>query len=259
VDARLRADVSGERHRHAQRARSGGRGRLQENVYTSTVGCIGLPVPANGSTIPSTESDVPTDEQLSNDYKRSKFQAEAVAMELFREKNYPVVIVNPSAPIGPGDGKPTPTGRIIVDFLNRRLPAYLDTGLNWVHVRDVAIGHILAAEKGVCGQRYILGHQQGNWTMEQTLATLEKITGLPRRNGRFRIGSRWVWRRSAKVWHISPAKRRKPRSPACAWRGTKMWFNPFKAVEELGLPQTPPEQAFSDAVEWFRANGYVKK
>ncbi len=117
-------------------------------IYTSTVGCIGLPEEVDGKVIPANESAVISDGQLMGDYKRSKFQAETVAMDLFHKNGLPVIIVNPSAPVGPGDVKPTPTGQIIVDFLNRRLPAFLDTGLNWVHVRDVAVGHILAAEKG---------------------------------------------------------------------------------------------------------------
>jgi dihydroflavonol-4-reductase len=128
-------------------------------VYTSTVGCIGLPNKVHGKITPTTEMDTVTEADMINDYKRSKFRAEAVAMELFRKEGLPVIIVNPSAPIGPGDSKPTPTGQIIVDFLNRRMLAYLDTGLNWVHVRDVAVGHILAAEKGRYGERYILGNK----------------------------------------------------------------------------------------------------
>ena len=101
-----------------------------------------------------------------------------MATKLARD-GLPIVIVNPTAPIGPRDVKPTPTGQVIVDFLNRKLPAYLDTGLNWVHVRDVAAGHILAAEKGELGERYILGNQEGNWTMRETLAMLEEISGVP--------------------------------------------------------------------------------
>src|SRR5437588_9321747 len=115
---------------------------------------------------------------MSNHYKRSKWQAEQVALELAR-KGLPVVIVNPSAPVGPRDVKPTPTGQVIVDFLNRKMPAYLDTGLNWVHVRDVAVGHILAAEKGRIGERYILGQADGNWTMNEAFAVFEEITGVP--------------------------------------------------------------------------------
>src|SRR5207244_6582376 len=107
----------------------------------------------------------------------SKWQAEQVALEL-AGKGLPVIIVNPSAPVGPRDVKPTPTGKVIVDFLNRAMPAYLDTGLNWVHVGDVAVGHILAAEKGRVGQRYILGNADGNWTMKQAFSVLEEITGV---------------------------------------------------------------------------------
>src|SRR5204863_7572941 len=94
-------------------------------------------------------------------------------------KRVPIVMVNPSAPVGPRDVKPTPTGKVIVHFLNRKMPAYLDTGLNWVHVHDVAIAHILAAEKGRVGERYILGHATGNWSMKETFRVLEEITGLP--------------------------------------------------------------------------------
>jgi dihydroflavonol-4-reductase len=227
-------------------------------VYTSTVGCIGRPANRNGEIVPATESDIAREDELSGDYKRSKFQAEAVATELF-QKGLPVVIVNPSAPVGPGDVKPTPTGQIIVDFLNRRLPAYIDTGLNWVHVRDVAAGHILAAEKGRPGQRYILGHQHGNWTMQQTLATLEKLTGFPAPKVRLPY---WVALGVAEVSEgIAFFTGKAPQATLAGVRMAKhkMWFNPDKAVRELQLPQSPPEQAFRDAVDWFRANGYVAK
>src|SRR2546426_2991818 len=147
-------------------------------VYTSTVGCIGLPKPVHDRLVATDETSLTSESQMSNHYKRSKWQAEKVALEL-AGKGLPVVIVNPSAPVGPRDVKPTPTGKVIVDFLNRAMPAYLDTGLNWVHVHDVAVGHILAAEKGRVGERYILGHAQGNWTMKQALDVLEEITGLP--------------------------------------------------------------------------------
>src|SRR5262245_41133060 len=120
-------------------------------VYTSTVGCIGLPRAVNGTVTPTDESTPVAEAQMSNHYKLSKWRAEVVAREL-ATKGSPVVIVNPSAPVGPRDVKPTPTGKVIVDFMNREMPAYLDTGLNWVHVRDVAIGHILAAERGRVGE-----------------------------------------------------------------------------------------------------------
>ncbi|HSH94564.1 MAG TPA: hopanoid-associated sugar epimerase, partial [Roseimicrobium sp.] len=147
-------------------------------VYTSTVGCIGLPREVDGKVTPTDESTPVSEAQMSNHYKISKWRAEVVAREL-AAKGLPVVIVNPSAPIGPRDVKPTPTGKVIVDFLNRAMPAYLDTGLNWAHVRDVAVGHILAAEKGRIGERYILGNGEGDWTMAQAFAVLQEITGVP--------------------------------------------------------------------------------
>jgi dihydroflavonol-4-reductase len=227
-------------------------------VYTSTVGCIGLPKEVNGQITPSTEADLITGANFSNDYKRSKWEAEQIAVKFARD-GLPVVIVNPSAPVGPGDLKPTPTGQIIVDFLNRKLPAYLDTGLNWVHVRDVAAGHILAAQKGAVSQRYILGNSDGNWTMEKTLRELQEITGIPA--PRMKI-PHWVAMAAAHVSEpIAALTGKPPKAPLAGVRMAKhkMWFDPAKAIRELGLPQTPPRQAFADAVEWFRKNGYVKK
>src|SRR6266700_4256106 len=161
-------------------------------VYTSTVGCIGLPKLVESRLVPSDERSLVSEAQMSNPYKRSKWQAEQVALQL-AQKGLPVVIVNPSAPIGPRDVKPTPTGQVIVDFLNRAMPAYLDTGLNWVHVRDVAVGHILAAEKGRPGERYILGNAEGNWT---------------------------------KRFHGLQGKLRRHRSPASAWPNPRCFSAP---------------------------------
>jgi dihydroflavonol-4-reductase len=195
---------------------------------------------------------------MSNHYKRSKWLAEQIAIEL-AQKKLPVVIVNPTAPVGPRDVKPTPTGRIILDFLNRKLPAYLETGLNWVHVRDVAIGHILAAEKGRVGERYILGNARGNWTMQEMLATLEEIAGIPAPKTKI---PHWIALTAAHADEaISKLTGKPPRAPLAGVRMAryKMWFNPAKAIRELDLPQTPPKQALADAVEWFRTYGYVKK
>lgn len=228
-------------------------------VYTSTVGCIGLPKPEHGKITPSTELDTVTEAQMANHYKLSKFRAEAVAYELFNKNGLPIIIVNPSAPVGPGDVKPTPTGQVIVDFLNRKMPAYLETGLNWVHVRDVAAGHILAAEKGRFGQRYILGNKDSNWTMKQTLALLEKLTGLPA--PKIKIPHWFALRVAEANEMISFVTGKPPRAPVAGVKMAKykMWFDPSKAINELELPQTPPEQAFSDAIAWFKANGYVKR
>jgi dihydroflavonol-4-reductase len=227
-------------------------------VYTSTVGCIGLPKPVNGRILPTDETTAVSEAQMSNHYKRSKWQAEQVATELAR-KGMPVIIVNPSAPVGPRDVKPTPTGQVIVDFLNRKMPAYLDTGLNWVHVRDVAIGHILAAEKGRSGERYILGNADGNWTMKEAFALLQEITGVPA--PRVRIPY-FVALAAARVDEtISAFTGKSPKAPLAGVRMAKykMFFNPAKAIRELGLPQTPPRQALADAVQWFRENGYVRR
>ena len=225
-------------------------------VYTSTVGCIGLPQPVAGRLVPSDETSPASEAQMSNHYKRSKWQAERAAVELAR-KGLPVIIVNPSAPVGPRDVKPTPTGQVIVDFLNRRMPAYLDTGLNWVHVRDVASGHILAAEKGCLGECYILGNAEGNWTMKEAFAVLEEITGIraPRVRVPYFVALMAAYVNEA----FAQVTGKPPKAPLAGVRMAryKMFFSPAKAIRELGLPQTPPRQALADAVEWFRANGYV--
>ena len=227
-------------------------------VYTSTVGCIGLPKELDGVVTPTDESTPVSEAQMSNHYKISKWRAEVVARE-FAAKGLPVVIVNPSAPVGSRDVKPTPTGQVIVDFLNRAMPAYLDTGLNWVHVRDVAVGHILAAERGRVGERYILGHADGNWTMKAALDVLAEITGLPA--PKFRVPHAVALLAAHVDETVSKFTGQPPKAPLAGVRMAKykMFFNPAKAVRELGLPQTNPKQALADAVEWFRQHGYVKK
>ncbi|MGN6555752.1 MAG: NAD-dependent epimerase/dehydratase family protein, partial [Verrucomicrobiota bacterium] len=227
-------------------------------VYTSTVGCIGLPKVVNGEVIPTDETTPVTVAQMSNHYKRSKWQAEEVALSLAR-KGLPIVIVNPSAPIGPRDVKPTPTGQVIVDFLNRKMPAYIDTGLNWVHVRDVAVGHLLAAEKGRIGERYILGNAEGNWTMKTALGVLEEITGIPA--PKIQVPYAVALAAAHVDEAISGLTGKAPKAPLAGVRMAKykMFFNPTRAIRELGLPQTPPRQALADAVQWFQQNGYVKK
>jgi dihydroflavonol-4-reductase len=138
------------------------------------------------------------------------------------------------------------------------MPAYLDTGLNWAHVRDVAIGHILAAEKGRLGERYILGSMDGNWTMKDAFAVLQEITGVPAPKFQVPYGIALTAAHVDEFFAKFTGK--PPKAPLAGVRMAKykMFFNPAKAVKELGLPQTPPRQALADAVEWFRANGYVK-
>ena len=247
------ANVDGTRN-VIQAAADAGCSRI---VYTSTVGCIGLPQIKDGLLRPTDETAPVAEAQMSNHYKLSKWRAERAALEL-AARGLPVIIVNPTAPVGPRDVKPTPTGQVIVDFLNRQMPAYLDTGLNWVHVRDVAVGHILAAEKGRVGERYILGHADGNWTMREAFAVLEEITGVPapKMQVPYTVALGAAYASEA----LSFFTHRPPRAPLAGVRMAKykMFFNPAKAIRELGLPQTPPRQALADAAGWFRKNGCVK-
>jgi dihydroflavonol-4-reductase len=225
-------------------------------VHTSTVGCIGLTTPVNGHRALGDEQTPIRPGQVACHYKKSKWEAEQLALDYAR-RGLPVMIVNPSAAFGPRDFKPTPTGRVIVDFLNRKLPGYLDTGLNCVHVRDVAIGHILAAEMGRPGERYILGNAQGNLTLAEAFDLLEKVSGVPspRRCVPYPValGAAYVSE------FISGFTGHSPTASVAGVRmaRNKMFFDPAKAVRELGLPQTPPDQTLRDAVDWFRQNGYA--
>jgi dihydroflavonol-4-reductase len=244
-----RSNVEGTRALMAA-ARDEGLNRI---VYCSTVGALGIPhdgSPGNEET-PVSESD------MIGNYKRSKFQAEAVVRQ-FAQDGLPVVIVNPSTPVGEQDLKPTPTGQIIVDFLNRRLPAYVDTGLNLVDVRDVAAGMLLAAEHGVVGQRYILGNE--NFTLKQMLELLADITGLPAPKVQMPYGVAWL-AVGIENLIVSGLLRRTPAHPfeGVKMARHKMFFDPSKAVRELGMPQSSVRTALERAVDWFRANGYVTR
>jgi dihydroflavonol-4-reductase len=168
----------------------------------------------------------------------------------------PVVIVHPSAPVGERDHKPTATGKILLDFVYRKIPAYVRTGLNLVDVRDVAQGHLLAAERGRIGEEYILGHR--NLTLKEILDKLAEITGIAA--PRWRL-PHWIpWSMAAVDTALA---RVVPRQPWLALEAVQlarhmMFFDPRKAVEELGLPQTPIEESLARAVDWYRANGYVR-
>ena len=220
-------------------------------VHTSTVGALGRA--ADGS--PATETTPVPPRAMIGHYKRSKYKAEQVAQK-WAEQGLDVVIVNPSTPVGELDVKPTPTGQMIVDFVNRRMPAYVDTGLNIVDVRDVAEGHILAAERGRRGEKYILGNR--NMTLKEILDTLSHLTGLP--SPRLRL-PHWVPLAAAAADTL--AARLTGRVPRVPLEGVRMarhrmFFDASKAVGELGLPQTPVEDALSRAVAWFREHGYVR-
>jgi dihydroflavonol-4-reductase len=246
------ANVEGTRHV----LQAAGEAGCSKIVYTSTVGCIAVPKEVNGRIIPSNEECHASLSQMTNHYKRSKWQAEQVALELAR-RGLPIVIVNPTAPVGPRDVKPTPTGQVILDFLNRAMPAFLDTGLNWVHVRDVAAGHILAAEQGRLGERYILGNREGNWSLQKAFSALQEVTGIPA--PKFKVPYSIAYAAACADELLAKVTGKPPKAPLAGVRMAKykMFFDPSKAIEELGMPQTPPEQALNDAVVWFKANGYV--
>lgn len=220
-------------------------------VHTSSVGALGLA--PNGSA--AGETTPVTAASMIGHYKKSKYDAERVA-ETWAGKGLPVVIVNPSTPVGERDIKPTPTGQMIVDFLNRRMPAYVDTGLNLVDVRDVAEGHLLAAEKGRIGEKYILGNR--NMTLKEILDALSRITGLPAPKLRL---PHWIPMAAAAAdTFLARLSGRPPRVPLEGVRMSRyrMFFDSGKAVRELGLPQTPVEDALARAVAWFREKGYVR-
>jgi dihydroflavonol-4-reductase len=223
-------------------------------VHTSSVGTLGLP----GDGTPGTEATPVTLGDMVGDYKRSKFLAEREA-EAAAARGVPVVIVNPSAPVGPWDWKPTPTGRMLLDYLRRRMPAYLDTGLNVVHVRDVARGHILAAARGQAGERYILGHAAGNLGLREIFARLAPYTGIPA--PRWRLPHAAAAALAVLLEGVSRVTRREPRASraAVAMARKRMFFDPGKAIRQLGLPQTDVDQALRDAVDWFRAHGYTSR
>lgn len=218
-------------------------------VYTSSVGALGL----RTGGLPANESAPVCLEDMVGHYKRSKFLAER-KVEGFLQRGLPVVIVNPSTPIGSGDHKPTPTGKIIVDFINGRMPAYLDTGLNIVHVKDVAQGHLLALERGRVGEKYILGNQ--NMTLSEIFVLLEKTSGVPA--PRIRLPYAPVLALAYLNDALSRATGKEPKIPleGVKMAHRRMFFDAGKAVRELGLPQTPVKEALSEAVAWFRSNGY---
>ncbi|MGA9027556.1 MAG: hopanoid-associated sugar epimerase, partial [Steroidobacteraceae bacterium] len=219
-------------------------------VYTSSVATIGLP--ADGS--PGSETTAAGLKDMIGHYKRSKFQAEQVALEAARG-GQPVVIVNPSTPIGPGDVKPTPTGQLVLDAAAGRMPAYVDTGLNIVHVDDVAAGHLLAFERGRVGERYILGGE--DLMLRDILALIAPLVG--RRPPRIRLPY-------AAVLPLAYAAEFAARLTGGSTRITvegvrmarkRMFFSSAKAVRELGYHWRPPARAFEDAVAWLRDQGLI--
>lgn len=220
-------------------------------VYTSTVGCMGAPPPGRLAT----EEDYPTPGELNNHYRRSKFLAEREALRLCVEEGVPVVVVNPTTPIGPWDVKPTPTGMLVLRFLRGRMPAYVEVGLNFVDVEDVAQGHLLALERGQPGQRYLLGGE--NLRLGQFLSLVAEVAG--RRPPRLRLPLGLAQALARMDTFVEGALfRRPPLMPAEALAHARadMWVDCTKAREALGYRPGPVRAAVEKAVRWFRAHGY---
>lgn len=242
-----RCNVEGTQHVLAAAKRAG----IERTVYTSSVAAIGAG--ENGAVVD--EAHQSPLEKLVGYYKQSKFLAEQEALRAVAA-GQDVVIVNPSSPIGPWDSKPTPTGDIVLRFLRRQMPFYLDTGLNFIDVRDVAWGHLQALQKGKTGDRYILGNQ--NLTLKALLDLLAQITGLP-------APTRTVptWLPLSVAWIDERLLAPLGKSPSVPIDGVRMakqfmYYDATKAVQELGLPQTPMTTALKDAVDWFVSHGYVR-
>jgi dihydroflavonol-4-reductase len=243
-----RSNVEGTRAMLEAALRAG----VERFVYTSTVGCIGMP----HITSPDGFGDERSEAFLSDmqgPYKRSKFLAEQVALE-YAEEGFPVVIVNPTAPVGDHDFKPTPTGKIVVDFVRGAIPAYVDTGLNVVDVRDVASGHLAACEKGVPGERYILGSE--NLTLQQILETLAGILDRKAPSVQIPYAVAYAAGVASTAWAELTGK--EPRAPLDAVRMSrkKMWVRHDKAARKLGYSPGPAADALRRAVGWFQENGY---
>jgi len=239
-------NVTGTRNVLAAARRAG----IERIVYCSTIGAIGLPA---GGGLGTEDTPVSLD-QMAGHYKRSKYLAEQEALK-FAKEGLPIVIVNPSAPVGAGDVKPTPTGQVIVDFMKGRMPAYIETGMNIVDVDDVATGHLLAMEKGRQGERYILGCK--NLMLKDVFDILSGLTGVNAPS--LRLPRSLVLPLAHVNQWIASLTGRPPRIPLEGVKMAKyrMHYDCSKAIRELGIPQTPPEAALEKAVRWFRVHGYA--
>jgi dihydroflavonol-4-reductase len=246
-DEMYRANVEGTRA-ILEAAR---KANIRRVVYTSSVATMGFT--SNGQ--PADEQSAVSLANMIGPYKRSKFMAEQVAIEATRS-GQDVVIVNPTTPVGERDIKPTPTGRIVIDFLKKKFPAYVDTGLNLVDVRECALGHVAALEKGRCGERYILGGE--NLTLKQILDKLAAITGLP--SPKIRVPYVLALATGVVDELVTGRLRgREPRATIDAVRmgRKKMFASSAKAERELGWKVVAVDAALRRAVEWFRHNGYA--
>ncbi len=223
---------------------------IERCVYTSTVSTVGIPKGGLGN-----EEIEQSRKGLVGHYKMSKYQAEREALGIAK-KGLPVVVVNPTAPVGPWDVKPTPTGRMVLDFVRGRIPAYINTGMNLVDVEDVAAGHVLALEKGRPGERYLLGNK--NLSLRQVFEILERVSG--RKAPRVRLPM-WLPMLAGYIDEFVEGRllRREPRIPLEGLKVSRkpMYVSCEKAIRELGLPQSPVEGALEKMVNWFREYDYL--
>jgi dihydroflavonol-4-reductase len=242
----FRANVDGTRELMLAALAAG----VHRIVYTSSVATLGLV--AGGVADEATPSGIG---DMIGPYKQSKFAAEAAVQTLIAERGLPAVIVNPSTPVGPGDVKPTPTGRIIVEAAKGKMPGYVDTGLNLVHVDDVAAGELLAAEYGAVGERYILGGE--NLTLAEILSAVSRAVG--RRPPSLKIPYAMVLPIAAGAEMMARLTGREPFTTLDGVRMSrkKMYFSSAKAMREIGYAPRPAHDAIVDAVAWFEANGYL--
>ncbi len=240
-EAMLRANVDGT----VALLRAGKAAGVGRMVYCSSVAALGL----TGTAEPATETTPVSEDKVVGHYKKSKFRAEQAVLSLVRDEGLDVVIVNPAAPVGPRDIKPTPTGRMIKDAASGKMPAYVETGLNVVHVDDVAAGHILALERGRAGERYILGSE--NLTLLALLELVDDVMGQPRRHVRLPREAVWPVAMACEAlarFGIEPLVTRDHLRMAAK----TMFFSNAKAVRELGFSPRPARDAVADAVAWFR-------
>ena len=244
--AMYRANVEGTRNLLEAARRAG----VRRIVYTSSVACIGLP--RDGT--PGTEDTPVSLETMVGHYKRSKFLAEQVALEA-AAAGAPVVIVNPAAPVGPRDIKPTPTGQVLLDAALGRTPAYVDTGLNIVHVDDVAAGHVLAFHRGRIGERYILGGE--NLPLRDILLAVTRLAGRSPPRLRLPHGVVLPIAYVAEGFARLTGKPTRVTVDSVRMARKRMYFSSAKAERELGYSHRPASLAFEDALEWFRAQGYL--
>ena len=224
---------------------------VERVVYCSSVAALGLT--ADGT--PANEDTPVVEENIVGIYKRSKYRAEQVVLDLVRSRDLPAVIVNPSTPIGPRDIKPTPTGKMIADAAAGRMPAYVDTGLNLVHVDDVAEGHVLALERGRIGERYILGNE--DMSLPHLLALVDDVVGRKQSRTRLTPGLIWPFAAASEimtfVFGTTPPVTREHLQMA----RKRMFFSSAKAARELGYAPRPVRRAVVEAVDWFRAHGMI--